>query len=95
MTSESKPDWLNAFVENNVWALLALIFAFAVFYGTVNFRVKALEQNQKTYEEALTGIVINQQNIIRLQGQQEHLTQDINEIKDDIKDIKRSMGLVP
>lgn len=80
-------DWLNSFVEKNMWAILGLLVMAGVFVT----RVKALEDRVSSIEEAQFTIVENQKAIIEIQTKQANVEEDIDEIKTDIRDIKNSL----
>lgn len=85
---KKKQDWLNLFVEKNIWSILAVIIGLAIFYNSTNFRIKAQDRRITILETAISDIVENQKKIIILTEHQKATDENIRIIKQDIKDIK-------
>ena len=84
-----KTDWLNNFVEKNLWSLLVVLVGLAVIYSGITKDVQANRDSINTIEEAQIVIIQNQQSIIELQVNQSHLVQTVTEIKTDVKTLLR------
>lgn len=89
MTNSEKKDWLNNFVEKNMWGIIMMIVAGSIFYATIRSEVRAMETKLQSVEDAIVGIVENQKDIIRIQEHEEVIQQDIKEIKEELKEIKK------
>lgn len=87
-------DWLNNFVEKNAWSILAFILIFVVSYTTIQTKIEAHDTRLTKLEEAFLIQAQNQRDIIVLQQQQKTNDENIKEIKTDIKEIKKAMGLL-
>lgn len=74
-------DWLNAFVEKNIWAILSIL----VMGGVFATKVQALENKYDDLSQQMSGIIENQKAIIELQTKQLGVEDDITEMKSDIK----------
>ena len=85
----NKKDWLNNFVEKNLWSLLVVLVGLAVIYKGIIKDVQANRDSIDTIEEAQIEIVSNQQSIIELQVNQVNIAQDISDIKLDVKTLLR------
>lgn len=92
---KSKSDWLNSFVEKNAWSILALLVFMAVFYTSITSAVEAQDTRIERLENAIVDLVENQKAVIILQTQHENTEEDLAEIKSDLKDIKKNLGLAP
>ena len=78
-------DWLNNFVEKNSWGIIIAIIGITLTYGLLRGQVLAQDERIHTIEQAQIVIVENQKSIIQLQTNQTNITEDIREIKEDIK----------
>lgn len=83
--SVKRKDWLNEFVEKNLWAIIIVVAGLIANWTLTGSQVKANSNKIKSMEEAQIVIVENQKDIIELQVNQVNMAQDIGEIKLDVK----------
>lgn len=84
---KEKKDWLNNFIERNAWGILVALIGVTVAYTSLKFEVKAHDGRIHTIEEAQIVNIQNQKDIIELQTIQKTVTDDIGEIKGDVKEL--------
>lgn len=83
-------NWINNFIEKNAWAILSLL----VFGGVFVTRVSALEQKMESLEDIQKSIIENQKAVIEMKTRQDNFEKNFLELKEDIKDIKRAVGVL-
>ncbi len=87
----NKSNSIMDFLRANAWGLLGLLIFVGSFYTMVNLRlttleVKAQENTQKI--ESLTSLV---ERVIRLEEHDNSFASDLQEIKQDLKEIKTAV----
>lgn len=80
-------DWLNEFIEKNIWAIIIVGIGIAINWTMVRSEVMANTNKIKTIEEAQFVVIENQKDIIELQVNQVNMAGDISEIKLDVKEL--------
>lgn len=89
--------WLDDFIQNNAWSVIvaavAAVFSFAVFYSTINQKIQAQAKDIEDLQRAVLDIAQNQKDIIVLQQQTQNTTASINDIKNDVRDIKTALNI--
>lgn len=85
-------DWLTQLIEKNAWAIIVAFVSIVIVYANLSSEIQAQAAKIDKLELAVSGIIDNQKSIIILQQQQQVTSEDLSEIKQDIKDIKRSLG---
>ena len=78
-------DWLNNFFEKNAWPILVALISSIVIFTVIRSQVKANTDNIKTLDDAVVQMIIIQNDIIKLQTNQNNMVSDIEEIKTDVK----------
>ena len=85
MPTEEQKNWLNKFVEKNLWGILVALVGVVVAYTTLSYKVKVQTQRIDNFQNCQKSIIDNQNNIIKLQIIQQRLVNDLSEIKKDVK----------
>lgn len=86
-------DWLNEFIEKNVWSILILLATIIIFYTKVDTNIKAQDTRLDKLETSFSDVIQIQKDIIIIQQKQNNSVEDIGEIKGDLKDIKKALKL--
>jgi hypothetical protein len=79
--SETSNNLANFFIEH-AWTLVVSIVIFAFGYGTLSARVQAAEVKADTLQSLVERIIV-------LEEDNKHSLSDIQEIKSDVKEIKK------
>ena len=91
-------DWTTKFFEKNAWAIVmlvaSLLYFFGGFFSNNNAEISALAKDVDRIEQAIILISENQDKIIILQQQQIKTNENIQEIKQDIRDIKQALKIL-
>jgi len=91
-------DWTTKFFEKNAWAVImlvaSLLYFFGGFFSNNNAEISALAKDIDRIEQAIVIISENQDKIIVLQQQQTKTDDNIQEIKQDIRDIKQALNIL-
>jgi len=91
-------DWTTKFFEKNAWAIVmlvaSLLYFFGGFFSNNNAEISALAKDIDRIEQAIMIISENQDKIIILQQQQSKTDDNIQEIKQDIRDIKQALNIL-
>jgi len=84
-----RKDWLNTFVEKNIWGIFIVIFSMIVFYGTITADVRA---NAKEIDDIDSTVMELQElfsRVVVLEEREKQLEEDVSEIKVDVKELLR------
>lgn len=77
---------LQKFIQDNGWSILISFIVIAMAWATLNAKVNA-------NAEEIDSLTILVERVIRLEEHDENVAEDIIEIKEDLKDIKKSLSV--
>lgn len=88
---KSPTNNINDFIRSNAWNLLALIFIVGTFVAMINFRIGAIEAKANENADKLDQLTDIVQRIVVLEEHDKTITQDLQEIKADVKEINSKL----
>lgn len=82
---------LSDFLKSNAWSILVLIFVFGSFVAMTNFRIQAIEVKADNTAQKLDQLTTIVERIVVLEEHDKNFQSDIDEIKQDLKEIKNKL----
>lgn len=90
--TSQKKDWLNDFVERNLWAIIMLVIGGAIFYATISSSVTANAKEIDDLNKKVDSLQSLVERIIILEEHDKTFAEDLSEMKTDLKSIGRAVG---
>ena len=86
---------LLQFIRDNFWNLAVLIVGIAIAYTALNAQVDAIAETVDKNEQKISSLADLVSRVIVLEEKDKSITDDILEMKQDLKDIKRHFEIQP
>jgi len=86
---------MQEFIQKNAWNLLVTGGAIVIAFATLSSRVNAIENDHTELENRLIKIENLTERLVVLEERDRNITEDISEIKSDIRSIKTHFEIKP